>query len=146
MKKCQMPQHGVCSICRIVCKFMHVLIAFLVALQWKHSDLLGTKQAKFTETSTPKESNFSLLHSGKNHTTRPSRHLTAIIFEIMHNIQCGNHFDVLNRSRTNSVVTELVTVHSIRTIYAVVWRARRYFCKVIRVKVRIQPYRHKAHL
>ena len=32
---------------------MHALVAFLIALQWKHSDLLGTKQSKFTESSTP---------------------------------------------------------------------------------------------
>ena len=44
---------GVCLICWIVCQFLCALIAILIALQWKHWHLLGTKQPKFTESSTP---------------------------------------------------------------------------------------------
>ena len=43
---------GVCSICWILCQFMRALIDFPIALQWKRSHLLDTKQSKFTESST----------------------------------------------------------------------------------------------
>ena len=44
---------GVCSFCWFECKFLCALIAFLIALQWKCENLLGEKQPKFTEMSTP---------------------------------------------------------------------------------------------
>ena len=37
----------------ILSKFLCVLITLLIALQWKCENLLGEKQPKFTETSTP---------------------------------------------------------------------------------------------
>ena len=40
-------------VCRFVCKFLCALNAFLTALQWKCENLLGEKQPKFTEMSTP---------------------------------------------------------------------------------------------
>ena len=45
--------HGCARFCWCVCKFLCDLIAFLLALQWKCENLLGEKQLKFTETSTP---------------------------------------------------------------------------------------------
>ena len=47
---------GVCLFCWFVCKFLCIVIAFLIALQWKCENLLGEKQPKFTETSTPLDS------------------------------------------------------------------------------------------
>ena len=44
-----------------VCKFLCVLIAFLIALQWKDENLFGEKQPKFTEKSTPLTLRFETL-------------------------------------------------------------------------------------
>ena len=44
---------GVCSFCWILCQLMRALIDVLIALQWKSSHLLDTKQPKFIEWSTP---------------------------------------------------------------------------------------------
>ena len=52
---------GVCLFCCFMCKFLCALIAFLIALQWKCENLLGEKQPKFTETSTPHLDSVNIL-------------------------------------------------------------------------------------
>ena len=53
---------GVPAFCWFVCKFLCALIAFLIALQWKCENLLGEKQSKFTETSTPRKDRTPLAY------------------------------------------------------------------------------------
>ena len=57
---CAVLLPGVCSFSWFVCKFLCALIAFLIALQWKCENLLGEKQIKFTEMSTPQGLEFEI--------------------------------------------------------------------------------------